>query len=72
MEKSIKAFAQGKGYSNVELLGKWKGHDVYDPVYSGWFGKHGDIRVLILVKKEEMRWTSASEAKDILRDLKID
>ena len=69
MLSKIKQMAQAKGYSGVEALGKWKGFDVYEAFYSGWFGKHGDTRLGLLVKGDDVRWTSASEFRDILRDL---
>ena len=69
MSNSVKGFAQAKGYNDVELLGDWRGYKVYEPVYSGWFGKHGDVRLVILVKGEDMRWSTSSEYREIMRDL---
>jgi hypothetical protein len=70
MSNEAKKLAQAKGYSDVELLGRWRGYEVFEPVYSGWFGKHGDVRTAILVEGEgNVRWTTSSEFQDIMREL---
>ena len=65
MEKAeIIAFAREKGYDGIQPLGKWHEYDAYEPTFNG---KEDELAyvgppLMILVKGEEIRMSTADEA----------
>lgn len=60
--EEIKAFAKKQGYDNVLYLEKWKGFDVYEPVFDGDEPSFVGVPLVILVKGDTVRMSTVEEA----------
>ena len=61
-------FARKNGYETVEKLPPWNGYDVYEPVrHKGMSSKIGPP-LIILVKNDEIRFSTEEEAFQQLHD----
>lgn len=69
MEK-IKTFAKEQGYDNAVYLGKWRGYDVYEPVFNGDEVSIVGLPLIILVKGDVVRMSTVDEAFEQLNDSK--
>lgn len=67
--KSVMDFAEKQGYESAYLVLKWKGYDVYQPVYSDEMSYIG-LPLMILVKGEKIRMTTPDEAFEIFDIMK--
>ena len=66
---AVIAFAKQQGYDSAEKCGKWKGYDVYEPVFAGDDIVCVGLPLVILVKVHEMRMSTSDEAMQILDDM---
>ena len=67
--KQVKAFAKEQGYKDVKYIDKWRGFDVYEPIYSdtediAYIG----LPYVILVKGDNIRMSTEEEAFAFLDD----
>lgn len=68
IEKVVE-FARKQGYDNVKPLEKWKGYDVYEPIFDGEEVSFVGMPLLILVKDDKIRMSTADEALQQIDDL---
>lgn len=69
--EKIKEFAVQKGFQDVALLGKWRGYDVYEPIYNKDSVSMIGLPLAVLVKDNEMRMTTPEEAMSCLDEMDI-
>lgn len=60
--EEVKAFAKKQGYDDVLYLEKWKGFDVYEPVFDGDEPSFVGVPLVILVKGDTVRMSTVEEA----------
>lgn len=65
MSEKVVEFAKKQGYKTAEFVTKWKGYDVYEPVFSDELSYIG-LPLWILVKGSEIRMTDEKECFEIL------
>ena len=68
--KKIKELTKENCYQDVNYIGMWNGHEVYEPIYTD--GKEHDIGYpqYILSKGNSLRWTKNwEESLDIMTTL---
>lgn len=58
----VKKFAIKQGYDDAVPLGKWKGYDTYEPIFTGDEVSIIGVPLLILVKGETIRMSTIEEA----------
>lgn len=68
--EKIKAFAKEQGYDDVLYLDKWRGYDAYEPVFNGDEVSIVGLPLIILVKGDVVRMSTADEAFEQLNDSK--
>ena len=60
--EEVKAFAKKQGYDDVLYLEKWKGFDVYEPVFDGDEPSFVGVPLVVLVKDDIIRMSTVEEA----------
>jgi len=60
--EEVKAFAKKHGYDDAVYLEKWKGFDVYEPVFDGDEPSFVGVPLVILVKGDTVRMSTVEEA----------
>ena len=61
-------FAQQQGYDSAEYIGKWRGYDVYEPLFAGEEVACVGSPLIILVKGSKIRMSTEDEAYKQLRE----
>lgn len=59
-------FAKKHGYDDAKFLSKWKGYDVYEPIFDGEDDRYVGLPYVILVKGDEIRLSTPKEAFDFI------
>jgi hypothetical protein len=70
--EKVKAFAKEQGYDDAVYLEKWKGFDVYEPVFNGDDVSIVGVPLIILVKGDVVRMSTVDEAFEQLEGSKGD
>lgn len=58
----IRAFAKKQGYDDVLYLNKWRGYDVYEPIFNNDEVHIIGVPLVILVKDNIIRMSTVEEA----------
>lgn len=64
--KKAETLAQSSIYDGVKYLGKWKGFEVYDPVFDDDEPRFIGLPQYILEKENKFRWSQGDEWKGIM------
>lgn len=64
--ETVKKFAKKQGYDSVKKGKPWNGFEVYEPLFSGKDTAFVGLPLVILVKGEKIRMSTADEALRIL------
>lgn len=59
-------FAKDQGYDSASFLQKWKGYEVYEPIFEGEGVQKVGLPLVILVKKNSIRLSTQDEAFALL------
>ena len=66
---NVLAFARKNGYETVEFCGHWNGYTCYEPLLTtSPLCAHVGLPLTILVKSNEIRMSTASEALEIVKE----
>lgn len=67
-DKKVLEFAKKNGYSSIKYVGKWKGFDVYDLIYSDdeEEASYIGLPLVALVKNDDIRISTGDESLEIL------
>ena len=61
-------FAKQQGYDSAEYIGKWRGYDVYEPLFAGDEVSVVGPPLIILVKGAKIRMSTEDEAYEQLSE----
>lgn len=65
--QKVKKMARNAGYHDAKAIGKWKGYEVAEPIFTDGVVHYIGIPMFILVKDGTMRWTvNWQESKAIM------
>jgi len=66
MMERILDFAQEHGYDSVVRVGKWRGYDIYEPVFDNDKVNIVGIPLMIIADGDNIRMTTVDEAFEYL------
>lgn len=64
--KKAEALAKSSIYDGVEYLGKWKGFEVYDPIFDDDEPRFIGLPQYLLEKENKFRWSKGDEWQEIM------
>jgi len=67
-QADIIKFAKQQGYDKISYIGKWKGCEVYEPMFDYDGVSFVGLPLIILVKKNEIRMATPKESLQQIND----
>jgi hypothetical protein len=68
-EENILKFAKKQGYDEISYIGKWRGYDVYEPMFESEEVAFVGLPYVILVKEDEIRMSTPKESLEQLNEM---
>jgi hypothetical protein len=68
-EEDILKFAKREGYDEISYIGKWRGYEVYEPMFESEESINIGLPYIILVKEDEIRMSTPEESLEQLNEM---